>query len=193
MPKLVDAREQRREICRAARHVFARHGVTGTGLGRVAEAAGMGRSSLYHYYGDKSSLVRDLVRDLLMEEQAHFEAALAREGSALERIEAIAAAIPDLLEQWSLLGRLMLELRSRDTRLFRPYFRRLRMVLGGVIEQGQASGEISRDVDAEIAAATWIGAVDGLLLQHLVERSAFADTARLRRQLVVLIRRMLAA
>ena len=193
MPKVVDASEQRREIRRAARGVFARHGVSGTGLARVADAAGMGRSSLYHYYGDKASLVRDLVRDLLSDEQSLFEAALAREGPALARIEAIAAAMPELFDQWSLLGRLMLELRSRDTRLFRTYFRRLRRTLARVIEEGQQSGEIAPSVDAEIAASVWIGAVDGLLLQYLVDRSAFDDPDALRRQLVVLLRRMLAS
>lgn len=193
MPKVVDASEQRREIRRAARGVFARHGVSGTGLARVADAAGMGRSSLYHYYGDKASLVRDLVRDLLSDEQSLFEAALAREGPALARIEAIAAAMPELFDQWSLLGRLMLELRSSDTQLFRSYFRRLRRTLARVIEEGQQSGEIAPSVDAEIAASVWIGAVDGLLLQYLVDRSAFDDPDALRRQLVVLLRRMLAS
>lgn len=192
MPKVVDAVEQRREIRRAARGVFARHGVTGTGLARVADAAGMGRSSLYHYYGDKAALVRDLVRDLLAEELALFESALEREAPALERIEALAAAMPDLFDQWALLGRLILELRSRDSRLFRPYFRRLRETLARVIAEGQEQGEISPAVDPEIAASVWIGAIDGLLLQYLVDPAAFDDPDTLRRQLVVLLRRMLA-
>ena len=68
MPKLVDRVEQRREIRRAARHVFARRGVAGTGLTHVAEAAGMGRSSLYHYYPDKAALMRDLLREVMTEE-----------------------------------------------------------------------------------------------------------------------------
>ena len=69
MPKVVDTAVQRREIRRAARRVFARRGVASTGLTHVAEAAGMGRSSLYHYYADKASLVRDLTRELLAEEE----------------------------------------------------------------------------------------------------------------------------
>ncbi|NNL67364.1 MAG: TetR family transcriptional regulator, partial [Myxococcales bacterium] len=38
MPKQVDAVEQRRTIRRAARRVFARRGVHGTGLAHVATA-----------------------------------------------------------------------------------------------------------------------------------------------------------
>ena len=87
MPKLVDARVQRAEIRDAARRVFSRRGVAGTGLAHVAAAAGMGRSSLYHYYPDKASLLRDLVRDLLREEEAIFLDALRGAGAPLERIE----------------------------------------------------------------------------------------------------------
>ena len=53
------------------------------GMAQVAEAAGMGRSSLYHYYPDKESLVRDLVRDLL---EARDERRLGRLQAKLRRI-----------------------------------------------------------------------------------------------------------
>ena len=72
----------------------------------------------------------------------------------------------------------MLELRSHDTRLFRPYFRRLRRSLAQVIQEGQRSGEIARAIDPEIAASIWIGAVDGLLLQYVVDREPFAECWR---------------
>ncbi len=75
MPKVVDPHAQRRQIRRAARDVFSRRGLAGTGLAQVADAAGMGRSSLYHYYPDKESLVRDLIRDLLAAEESLFERA----------------------------------------------------------------------------------------------------------------------
>ncbi|TDJ05786.1 MAG: TetR/AcrR family transcriptional regulator [Deltaproteobacteria bacterium] len=75
MPKIVAAAAQRRQIRLAARRVFARRGVARTGLAQVAERAGMGRSTLYHYYPDKAALVRDLARDLLQEEAELFNAA----------------------------------------------------------------------------------------------------------------------
>ena len=76
MPKVVDAAEQRSRIREAARQVFARRGVAGTGLVHVAKAARISRSNLYHYYPDKAAPFRDLAQELLDEEEALFRAAL---------------------------------------------------------------------------------------------------------------------
>jgi AcrR family transcriptional regulator len=190
MPKVVDATRQRRDIRRAARSVFARRGV-GAGLAQVAEAAGMGRSSLYHYYPDRASLVRDIVRDLLAEEQRLFDRVADAPGSPLARLDLLAAALPALLDEWAAVGRLLLELRSRDARLFRPFFRRIRAALAGVIEAGQREGEIDPELQPELAAATVIGAIDGLLLQYLIDRSAFPDTAALGADLSRSLRKLL--
>jgi AcrR family transcriptional regulator len=191
MPKVVDAPAQRRDIRSAARRVFSQHGVAGTGLAHVAEAAGMGRSSLYHYYPDKASLLRDLVRDLLAEEEAVFREALRGEGDALDRIERLMTVLAGMFEAWTHAGRMISDLRVRDARMFRPFFRRVRRELAATITEGQASGVIDRDVDAELAAATLIGAVDGLLLQRIVDPRAFEPPARLRDELVRLTRRSL--
>lgn len=175
MPKIVDAASQRRAIRGAARRVFAQRGLRGTGLTHVARAAGMGRSSLYHYYPDKDALVRDLLRDVLAEEEALFAEASAGEGGALARIEALAARMVGLFEPWASVARLMIDLRAQRRAGFRGFFRRIRAHLADVISEGQASGEIDRSLDPQLAAATVIGAIDGLLLQYFVEPGVFGD------------------
>ncbi|SRR5260370_25847494 len=68
------------------RRVFAQRGVDTAGLVHVARAAGIGRATLYHYYPDKAALVRDVVRELLLEEEKLVRAALTgQQGSPLER------------------------------------------------------------------------------------------------------------
>lgn len=193
MPKLVDARAQRAGIRDAARRVFSRRGVAGTGLAHVAAAAGMGRSSLYHYYPDKASLLRDLVRDLLREEEAVFRAALGGDGPPLERIERLMEALGGLFEAWTRAARMTSDLRVRDARLFRSFFRRVRRELAATIHEGLRSGAIDPDVDPELAAASLIGAVDGLLLQRIVDAAAFPEADRLRDELVRMARRSLAS
>lgn len=190
MPKIVDSAAQRREIRRAAGRVFARRGVVGTGLGRVAEAAGMGRTSLYHYYKDKASLVRDLVRDLLAQEEAVFLDAARGAGPPLERLERLAAAMPSLFQEWTGAGRLLLELRSRDRRLFRPFFRRIRAALASLVAEGQRRGEVDRALDPERVAASAIGLIDGLLLQHMVEPGAIGEPAALGEEIARSLRRL---
>jgi AcrR family transcriptional regulator len=184
VPKLVDAAEQRREIRRAAFRVFSRRGVSRTGLARVAEAAGMGRSSLYHYYPDKAALVRDLTRELLAAEESLFVEAARADGSPLRRIERLVERLAAMFEEWSELGRMIFDLRTLQAPRFRGFFRRARAHLAAVVEEGQRTGEIDPALDAELAAATLIGAVDGLLLQDFVDPSAFPDRRALSESLV---------
>jgi AcrR family transcriptional regulator len=191
MPKIVDPEEQRREIRRAAHRVFARQGVKGIGLARVAAEAGMGRSSLYHYYRDKSSLVRDLARELLREEEALFASVAQGEGTAMERIERLLFALEGMFEAWSAVGNLLLDLRTIDRRQFRDFFRRARAHLASVIGDGQRRNEIDAQLDAHLAAATIIGSIDGLLLQYFIEPAAFADLDSTTAAIVRMFRKVL--
>ena len=172
MPKQVDAHAQRREIRGAARRVFARRGVRGTGLSHVAREVGMGRSSLYHYYSDKDALLRDLVRTTLEQEGALFRDCLRAPGTALERVHRLLDALLETFEEWASVGRMQIEFRVRDAR-FRRFFRNIRDELATALEDGQAHGEIDAALDPQLGAATLIGAIDGLLLQYFIDAKAF--------------------
>jgi TetR/AcrR family fatty acid metabolism transcriptional regulator len=187
----VDAEAQRGEIRRAARRVFARRGVRGTGLAHVARAAGMGRSSLYHYYPDKDALLRDLVAETLAEERALFARCLHGEVPVPERLERLVDACVALFDAWAALGRLFLDLRTGDARRFRRFFREVRDEVAGVLREGQARGEVAAEVDPFHAGATLIGAIDGLLIQHFLDREAL-DPDALRAELRRLVARSLA-
>lgn len=182
MPRQVDAAAQRREIQRAARDVFARRGVPGTGLAHVARAAGMGRSSLYHYYPDKQALLRDLVQQTLDEERALFRDCLGGEGSVRERVDRLIDGCLALFDDWAELGRLFVDLRLRDSAGFRDFFREIRAELAGLLRDGQRRGEVSAELDPLLAGAILIGAIDGLLFQHFLDARAFEREA-LRREL----------
>jgi AcrR family transcriptional regulator len=192
VPRIVDGEEQRRRIRDAARQVFAARGVEGTGLAHVADAAGMGRSSLYHYYPDRDALLRDLARDLLRDEQALFTAILRRGGSPRARIERLVEALARTFEAWASVGRMAFDLRPLDGRRFRSFFRAVRAELAAVIGEGQALGEIDPGLDPGFASAALIGAVDGLLLQKLVEPELFADVEAFAAALVATVRKVLA-
>jgi AcrR family transcriptional regulator len=191
MPKLVDPVSQRREIRSAARRVFSRRGVAGTGLTHVAEAAGMGRSSLYHYYPDKASLMRDLLREVMTEEESFFAAAVRGEGTPLERAERLAKLLAGMFQEWTAVGRMLFDFRLRETRGFRPFFRRIRSHLASLIAEGQRLGQMDPRLDPSLGAATLIGTIDGLLLQHLVDPPAFSDPQALESALVLAVRKLL--
>ncbi|MGO9504248.1 MAG: TetR/AcrR family transcriptional regulator, partial [Streptosporangiaceae bacterium] len=51
-------RATRDRIVSVAAQLMFEHGVAGTSLGDVQKAAGVGASQVYHYFGDKQSLIR---------------------------------------------------------------------------------------------------------------------------------------
>jgi len=192
MPKIVDRDLQRQTIRRAARRVFSRRGVEAVGLVHVARAAGIGRASIYHYYPDKASLVRDLVRDLLAEEEHFFSDALhGSEGSPLERVESLAGKLTELFTEWASLGKMLLDLWAISGAMFKPFFRRIRRDLAELITDGQRAGEIDGSMEAREAATAVIAIIDGMLLQMIVDPAAFGETAQTRRLLVHSVRRIL--
>ena len=191
MPKLVDTAVQRREICEVARQVFAKRGLNGTGLTHVAEAAGMGRSSLYHYFPDKASLLRELVRDQLEVEETLFHAALEGNESPLDRILGLMEAQVELFHSWRHTASLTVEMWSTQSSRFRPFFRRIRTSLAALIEEGQQTGEIDTAIDASHAATAIIALIDGLLLQYIIDSRAFDDPDTWRDTLVTSVRKQL--
>lgn len=192
MPRVVDEKEKRREIRQAARRVFGRRGLAGTGLAHVAAAAGMSRANLYHYYADQVALVRDLADELLEDEEVLFGEALKPEGSALERIEHLSGAVTELFERWAGVGGLLLQLWASDPRRVRILLRRLRDALASLVLEGQHEGDVDRCLDPDLAAGMVVALIDGLLLQFFVDSRAFPDPGALRRTLIGSVRRMLA-
>ena len=54
-------RATRERIVVAAAQLMYDHGVAGTSLGDVQKAAGVGPSQMYHYFGDRQSLIRAVI------------------------------------------------------------------------------------------------------------------------------------
>lgn len=171
----VDRREESdRRMLRAATKLFARQGVSGTSLAEVGLAAGYSRGLPVDRYGSK----RGLIEALLDSMAAWFEARVAgnvsgRQGveAVLERIEAhvdgarksplaTAALYAIYLES---LGA-MPALRPKVGALLERW--RGDLVVG--LRQAQAAGEIRSDIDSEQHAAIILGALRGLIIEHLM-------------------------
>ena len=52
--------DQREAIVARAAELFARQGYHATSMNQVAEAAGLSKATLYHYYRDKEDLLADI-------------------------------------------------------------------------------------------------------------------------------------
>jgi AcrR family transcriptional regulator len=149
------------QILTEATRLFAERGYAATTLGDIADATGLTRPALYHYFTNKEALLARLVSDLTLapgEELARLRRG--RGKSAVERLHAMAldtalrhAAQP---ERFQVLVRSDAELPTAVAESYRDGRRRILAEFTAVIEQGIANDEL-RPVDARTAALGIIG------------------------------------
>ena len=87
----------REKILDAAEELFARRGFAGVGLSEIADAVGLGKSSLFHHFATKAQLYAAVVDRILHEIDDALTQALAAGGSPVERLDRWIDTIVDLL------------------------------------------------------------------------------------------------
>jgi AcrR family transcriptional regulator len=161
--------DRMRELIDAALRVFAERGYRSTRLDEVAEAAGVTKGTIYHYFDTKEELLLSVV--------GHFHAlAFGRAEDVLRDHRAPAAVRIGLLVRKMFGGagrsrRDLLALMIRDVAHEVPHVHeqwlrdgpmRLWTLISGLIAEGKAAGEFRPEADGEVAARLL---VSGLMLQ----------------------------
>jgi len=79
--------EQRRAILDQAAQLFARQGYSATSMNQVAQACGLSKATLYHYYRDKYSLLVSIADEHVSRLQGLVDAVPSREPTPRVRLE----------------------------------------------------------------------------------------------------------
>lgn len=86
---------KRLAILQRSAELFARFGFPGTSINMIAEACGVSKALLYHYYPDKEALLFDILNDHLQELVEVMGQASASTEDPQQRVRAIALALLD--------------------------------------------------------------------------------------------------
>jgi len=159
----------------AAREVFLEHGIRATTLD-VAERASVSEGSIFHYFKTKDALFREAMR-LDAEDLAVLfaEAVQALEGLELrEALEKLSTrlleigrhALPIMMMTWSNPGCMMETPPAKKTA-----YRSLILRLIGFFEARKHAGQL-RDVDPEVLARTFMGAIHHYTMVRLMVQDA---------------------
>jgi len=157
----------RDKILDVAEVLFARRGFEGVGMREVAEAAGLGKSSLFHHFRSKAQLYLAVLERVLERIDAQLAAALASGGGAGERLDRWTDALVDSLAEHEPAARLLLRGLFEDDAFDAEAWpegqgaeRRLEAILGGalgLLREGMEAGEF-REASAAHVLQTLIGA-----------------------------------
>src|ERR1700682_3329937 len=88
-----DYDKKRQGILSRSAVLFAEHGFTGTSITMIAEACGVSKALMYHYYSSKDAVLFDLLQDHMQKLVASVEAAAPSDGKTEEKLFSISAAL----------------------------------------------------------------------------------------------------
>lgn len=170
--------DTRDRIATATRRLFARHGIEGVSMRRVAREVGVTAPAIYRHYGGRRELLEEITQagfGLLMQ---RLERALDAPGTPLERILRLFAGYLDFaLEHPRHFDFLFLDrrpnLRSMEE-LREPGVSPTATLLRAEVEAAMEAGELRRDDVHETCLALWAQA-HGLIALYRAGR--FGDDA----------------
>jgi AcrR family transcriptional regulator len=164
----------RARILSAALKEFAANGFTGARVDAIARRAAINKRMLYHYFGDKEGLFREVLRQKMTERQAWAETLSGDPAESLTFWFEAACRDPDWVRllEWEALretGKRVIDEKSRRAATARGLER---------IRQRQARGQISAELDPRhvmlaMRSLTMFPAAFPQLTRLIMGRSAF--------------------
>jgi AcrR family transcriptional regulator len=199
MPKIVDRQKKAEAIGRAALKTFRKAGYHSTRMADIAEAAGIGKGTIYEYFKDKADVLRFVFED-------YFNAFRDGAVGAMQEVESPAARLLALVEfafehvaEWQDHCAVYVDYfgaaRVADRKLFSlgDIYADMGALLRGLIEQGQSAGEIAADVDAEATSELLLSLFDGIVLHGILVGKDGGPGALRRPALLLLTQGLLSA
>lgn len=153
---MVATRNTHEDVVRAAGRLFAERGYHGTSMRDLGKELGLLGSSLYSHVSSKQDLLVEVVEEGASLFQGSAEKALASEGTAADRLDALIAGHVDVvLDNIDVARTFLNEARMLDdehrSRIIdaRDHYEE---VFRSVIRQGQADGSFAASVDPKTAS-----------------------------------------
>jgi AcrR family transcriptional regulator len=188
MPKIVDKKEKAQAISRVALTVFRKRGYPGTRMSDIAEAAGIGKGTLYEYFKDKADILRFEFDQYFEQFSASLLTAINEDSGPtdrlLELIDFTLGYTIDWEDHCAVYMDYFSSARTDQEGVFSLscMYGQMKEILMNLIQEGQESGEIDSDFDAAAVSELFVSIYDGIIIHRLftgqtVDRELFRKTA----------------
>jgi AcrR family transcriptional regulator len=192
-PERRDAVENRQRVLAAAKQLFAEYGVANVHMAQIAEAAGVGKGTLYRRFANKAELCLALLHDQL---EAHQESVLDQmrrlhieEEPYLDRLQFFLQQVVAFTEQHvPLLREVQREGITSDDR-DAPFLQWQRMTVQGLLRAAAKTGEVAPDMDLEVVVDLLLAPLTASFLDYLRQEQGYS-TERIGRALSDLVARL---
>lgn len=181
MPKIIDKKEKKAKILEASIRVFAKKGISNSKMIDIAEAAGIGKGTIYEYFQSKDEIVEASFQFFLDGVENIISCRLTGVADPLEKLSAYIFAWADVLgSEYLDYVEIILDFWAEGIRTkgkfatvdLIKFYAESRSVLKGLLDECVAKKKI-KPVDTTVVASVIIGSLDGLIIQWVMDRDIF--------------------
>jgi AcrR family transcriptional regulator len=181
MPKIIDKKEKKTKILEASIRVFAKKGLSNTKMADIAEAADIGKGTIYEYFRSKNEILEASFQHFLEGVEKIFSSKLVGVSNPLEKLSSYILAWADVLEsEYMDYVEIILDFWAEGIRTkgkfatadLPQYYSESRKLIQSILDECIKKKKI-RSVDTEIVASIILGCLDGLIIQWFIDRDIF--------------------
>ena len=181
-PKIVDKEAKKIEIIHAAIRVFSEKGMVKAKMADIALEAGIGKGTIYEYFRSKEEVFASGFQIFFQGMQDQLETAISSTSDPVEKLRLlITMSFKSFLQHGSDLAMIMMDfwaegIRNKDEKILdavdlRKIYYEFRVIITAIIDNGIKKG-VFRKVDSHHVASVLIGALDGIMLQWIMDHEA---------------------
>ncbi len=182
-PRVVDKDTKKQEILLAALEVFSRKGFAKTKMIDVAEAAGIGKGTIYEYFRSKEQVFAETFHFFMQKSELLLQDAFSKTDDPVEKLRIfIEIGLVQLLEDSGEFMSITMDfwaegIRAKSTKIMdlfnlKELYDHYRTLINDVLQEGIQSG-VFKPINTFNTASAIIAAMDGLMLQWILDPTLF--------------------
>lgn len=192
MPKIVNRDKKRSEIAQKAIEVLAKRGFQATTIQEIADAAGLGKGTIYHYFKTKEEILLVVSEQIFHEMERSFGAALLRIDEPMEKLSTLieeALHVTDDIEYLFIIYTELWLMNVRDGHygdfisVMKNLHNDLKNLVAGMIEEGKKQKFWAKDTDSDALASYLISSFDGVIAHYMMDKESF-DMKRVTKEFI---------
>ncbi len=181
MPKIIDKQAKKLDILHAAAKVFAEKGVVKTKMMDIAVAAAIGKGTIYEYYRSKEEIFGDTFRLIFDQMESQLADSIGNtDDPVLKLKQLIKITLEEFLEHSGDLAGIMMDFWAEGVRTknndvlgiinLEQVYSEYRMMIADILHDG-INKRVFRKVDVNSLSVIIIGALDGIMLQWIINKN----------------------
>ena len=193
MPRIVNKESKKLAILHAAMRVFAQKGVVKTKMIDVANTAGVGKGTIYEYFRSKEEIFEQAFQFVFTTTEDKIKEALITTEDPIEQLRLLLeVSLSHFFHDGGEFAGIMMDfwaegIRKKDEKLLsiidlKQIYKSYRNMIATILENGIRKG-IFRKINTFRTSAVFIAAMDGVLLQWILDRELI-DLNKIARDLI---------